>query len=249
MNDSNPLHEKVSLRLKMQNFKNLFPLLCLSFFLLLANNESANCEDNGTFSGQVMDVYQNPVAGVEIFVYNSSNIRRPANYISAPTNKSGEFRITLPPGHYWTVARLRMGKERFGPLQPGDKHSGALLEIDILSQENVSEEFIVADLEETSRLAVKFDTSFIQVEGLLLTKNGQPVANAYAFANLNPTMKRIPDYISASTDSSGRYILFLPPGTYYLGLALEFPPDSKTQYTQKFSVDSNTKNVDTIIWK
>ena len=52
----------------------------------------------------------------------------------------------------------------------------------------------MADLEETSQLTVKFDTSFIKVEGVLLSKKGEAVENAYAFANRQPVAKKIPDY-------------------------------------------------------
>jgi hypothetical protein len=230
----------------MKKYNILTIFIAMTVSLLFGWAATADSSENGIFSGQVVDVSQRPVAGVEIFVYGSPNIRRPADYISPPTGKNGGFRITLPSGSYWTVARLRKGKERFGPLLPGDKHSGAPLEVDIEPGENVEEEFIVADLEETSQLVVKLDTSFIKIEGVLVTKKGLPVENAYAFANRYATMKRIPDYVSAWTEVDGVYTLFLPPGTYYLGLAVEFPPGSKPGNLKKVMIDSNTKNINII---
>ncbi|MDT8309781.1 MAG: carboxypeptidase-like regulatory domain-containing protein, partial [Bacteroidales bacterium] len=250
------IYKTITIRLLSSsvNQKTLFPLksgsliflLCLGVFLLSLGNKYVFAAENGILSGRIVDVAHNPVAGVEVFVYNHSNTRRPADYISPASNKDGEFRITLPPGSYWTVARLRLGKERFGPLLPGDKHSGAPLEVDIAPGENIEEEYVVADLEETSQLAVKFDTTFIRVEGALIDPKGLPVENAYAIANRNPAMKKIPDFISTWTDKDGGYTLFLSPGTYYFGYAFKFPPELKSMQLTKVIVDSETKNINIV---
>jgi len=210
--------------------------------LFLASVLVVQAEENGTFIGLVTDISGNPVAGAEVSVYRTNNTRRPADYIG-PTDRDGHFRIILPPGQYWTVARLRKGKEKFGPLLPGDRHSGSPLEIELVPGEELEEEFVVADLEETSRLVVKYDTSFVKAEGILMTRDGKPQENAYAFANRHEGMKRIPDYVSAWTDSSGRYALFLPPGTYYFGMASEFPPGAEQEHYMKVTVDSDKKNI------
>lgn len=203
--------------------------------------------ENGTLGGQVMDVDERPVTNAEVYVYTNSNTRRPADFISAPTGSSGLYQVTLPPGTYWAVARLRKGDERFGPLLPGDKHSGAPLEIEIRAGETWEEDFIVSDLEESSKLAVKYNTSFVRVEGQLLNGKGEPVADAYAFANRTEGTKRIPEYISAWTGSEGRYTLFLPPGTYYFGHAREFPPGRESGPLQKVEIDKSAKNINIII--
>ena len=231
----------------MKKCKNCISFLCMVIVFVLAGHALVSGTENGTFSGRVIDVSQNPVARVEVFVYNTANTRRPADYIAAPTNENGEFRVTLPPGTYWTVARLRHSEQRYGPLLPGDKHSGAPLEIEIDPGDNAEEEFVVADLEETSQLVVKVDTSFIKIEGLLLTKKDLPVENAYAIVSRNPMMKKIPDYVSPWSDKSGKYTLFLSPGTYYFGLAKEFPPALKSIKLKKVIVDSKTKNINIVI--
>ncbi len=236
-----PRHKKHITSVKQQ--------LLACFLLIFSCGTAAGEEKNGVFTGLVMDVSQNPVAGVEVYVYDDTNIRRPADYISPPTDKNGEFRITLPPGRYWTVARLRQGGQKFGPLLSGDKHSGSPLEIDIMPDDQVDEEFVVADLEETSQLAVKFDSSFIKVEGILQTKEGEPIENAYAFANRQAAAKKIPDYVGAWTGKSGTFMLYLPEGTYYFGLARTFPPGMEVVPTQKVSIDSDTKSINNIIEK
>ena len=223
-------------------------LLYLATLLLVTLYGTAiAAEKNAVLTGLVMDVSQHPVAGVKIYAYDDSNIRRPADYISPPTDISGSFKITLPPGPYWIVARLRQNDAKYGPLLPGDKHSGSPIKIDLMPGERFDEDFVIADLKETSQLNVKFDTSFIKVEGVLRTKEGEPVENAYAFANRQAAAKKIPDYVGAWTGHDGKFTLFLPEGTYYFGLARVFPPGPKTVPTQKVSIDSETKKTYSIV--
>jgi len=241
------LHPRKSFLPRMKMDNSLIALLLLSAFFVLAGGGSATGQDTGVFAGRVIDVSRQPVANAAIFIYNSSNIRRPADYISPATDPTGAFRLTLPAGHYWAVARARQGEEKYGPLLPGDRHSGAPLETDIRSGETVEEEFIVADLRETSQLEVKLDTSFLQIAGVLLTTQGEPLANAYAYARREASGRGIPEFISAWTDDSGRYTLFLPAGTYWLGLARTFPPDPETVPWQKVVIDNPANNINIVL--
>ena len=223
-----------------------FALLLVSLISSLGGAGSVTGQETGVLAGRVLDVVRKPVAGAALFVYNSGNIRRPADYISPPTDSTGEFRIALPPGHYWVVARARQGGEKYGPLLPTDRHSGAPLETDIMAGEIVEEEFIVADLRETSQLEAKLDTSFLQIEGVLLTREGEPTGNAYAFARREAAAGGIPEYVSAWTDDSGKYTLFLPAGTYWLGSARTFPPDPETGPGQKVVIDNPAQNINIV---
>ena len=231
--------------------RQMLPLLVLALFSLLADGRTARAQENGIFSGRVVDVAQLAVPGASVYVYNSSNTRRPADYISPPSDGGGAFQLSLPAGHYWAVARqrqgLRPGQEQYGPLLPGDRHSGAPLEIDITTGATVQEEFVVADLKETSQLAVKVDTSFFRIAGKLLRKTGEPVADAYAYARLEPSRQGIPEYVSAWSDSSGSYTLFLPAGAYWLGLARSFPPGPESVPRQKVIVDKADDNINIVI--
>lgn len=229
----------------MKSIHSLITVLLLGTFLLPFWSRPVLSQENGIFAGRVVDVSQQPVAGAGIFVYNTSNVRRAADYI-ASSSGNGEFRLTLPAGHYWAVARVRHGGEQYGPLLPGDRHSGGAMEIDITAAQTLEEEFVVADLKETSQLEVKLDTSFLQVGGKLLTKEGAPLAAAYAFARLKETARGIPEYVSAWTDESGQYTLFLPPGTYWLGLAQKFPPGPESVPWQKVTVDNPRKDINIV---
>jgi len=221
--------------------------LCMAFPFALAGPLLA--EENAILTGRVLDVDENPVTGAEVFVYTNSNIRRPADYIAPATKSDGEYRVILPPGNYFVVARLRKGSERYGPLLAGDKHSGAPSEIELYPGDTDEEDFVVAGLEETSRLTVKYDTSFFRVEGTLLSKEGDPLKMAYAFANREPGMKKFPDYISPWTAADGKYMLFLPEGTYYFGGSQEFPVSDKTMTLKKVTIDSSVKNNNIVLEK
>lgn len=221
--------------------------LLLAVLLVLAGSYPAAGGESGILAGMVLDVSRNPVSGASVFVYNSPNTRRAADYISPATDKAGAFRITLPAGRYWTVARERQGVEQYGPLLPGDRHSGAPLETDVRSGETVEEEYIVRDLRETSLLDAKLDTSFLRVEGTLLTGEGEPAANGYAFARREQDGRGIPDYVSTWTDAGGAYTLFLPAGTYWLGSARVFPPDPDTVPRLRVVIDAPAEDVDILM--
>ncbi len=239
----------IMMRTFIQKRRNRLNVLSLVWLVAVFSSGTSLALENGEFTGLVRGVSQNPVAKVQVYIYDNENIRRPADYISPPTDTSGEFKITLPPGHYWVVARLRQGEQKFGPLFPGDKHSGSPLEIDVMPGEQVEEEFVIADLKETSQLSVKHDTSFIKVEGVLQTKEGEPVENGYVFANRQSAAKKIPDYVGEWTDKSGKFTLFLPEGTYFFAMATTFPPGSETVPSQKITIETNTPNNKIVIQK
>jgi hypothetical protein len=222
-------------------------VLCLVALLVLAGPYPAAGGESGILAGIVLDVSRNPVAGASVFVYSSPNTRRAADYISPATDETGAFRITLPAGRYWTVARVRQGTEKYGPLLPGDRHSGAPLETDVRAGETVEEEYIVRDLRETSLLDAKLDAFFLRVEGTLLTGEGEPAANGYAFARREKDGGGIPDYVSTWTDAGGGYTLFLPAGAYWLGSARVFPPDADTVPLLRVVIDAPAEDVDILM--
>jgi hypothetical protein len=81
-------------------------LTALSYGMAM-NYSTARAAETSVFKGTVSDVDGKAVEGAMIYVYNSPEVRRAAEYISAPTGKDGVFRIVMPPGEYWAVARLK----------------------------------------------------------------------------------------------------------------------------------------------
>ncbi|UFS70320.1 carboxypeptidase-like regulatory domain-containing protein [Geomonas sp. RF6] len=189
----------------------------------------------GILTGHILDGGGHPVPGAEVFAYDSAATRRPADFISAPADGAGIYRLVLPSGKYWLVARLRTG-ERFGPLAFGGKHSGEARETDVDAGAESSVDFSVLNVREAARLKKEEDDGCREVAGRLLGKEGKPVVGAYAFARREGTTGAIPDYFSTLSDREGRYSIYLPPGRYCIGGATAFPPDEASCTT--FNVTS-----------
>jgi hypothetical protein len=112
---------------------------------LLLSGFAAGAADAALLRGRVADIDGRPVAGAKLFVYDSANVRRPATFISPPSAADGTVAITVPPGTHWVVARFKQD-ETYGPLMPGDKHSGEPAVMDLTTEDELVQEFTVADI-------------------------------------------------------------------------------------------------------
>lgn len=171
---------------------------------------------------KIADIEGRPMAGAKLFVYDSSNVRKPADFISSLSDHAGRLQIVLPPGKYWVVARFKPDGT-YGPLMPGDKHSGEPLEVD-LTAGGVAAEFVVADIREIGQRKRANATEALRLKGRVLDTQGAPVAQAFVYANRSGEFNDLPDFVSAWTGADGAYEVYLPPGAiYYVGAAREFP--------------------------
>jgi len=207
---------------------------------------TASALEKTVFKGMVVDVENKAVRGVEIFLYNTRDTRRPADFISARSDIDGRFRMIIPVGRYWAVARLRKG-EKYGPLMIGDKHSGEPIEIELDASEEFEQDFIIVDIKEAARLIKKTREDYFKLVGRLVDKKGIPVENAYVIASRQKKMPDIPDYLSAWTDEHGEYILYLPAGKYYVGYATEFPPGSTSHIVGEVEIQSKSRKLNIIV--
>jgi len=186
-----------------------------------------------------------PVEGVKLFLYESTNVRKPADFISVQSDESGRTMINAPKGRYWAVARLKKDA-LYGPLMPGDKHSGEPVEIDL--SDNTEIEFIVADILEVGQKKRTNNLDTVRVRGRILDKDGKPVANAYAYAHGTKEIEYIPEYLSTWTDENGNYTLYLPSGgSFYVGSALKFPPPPAPALFRGLSADTSKSDIVTDI--
>lgn len=175
---------------------------------------------------KMSDIEGRPMEGAKLFLYDSPNVRRPADFISSLSDRDGLVQIVLPSGKYWAVARFK-ADGKYGPLLPGDKHSGDPLEIDMAASE-VAAEFTIADILELGQKKRAAATEALRLKGRVIDTKGVPVANAYLFANRSLEFSELPDYISAWTGENGEYELFLPPGaSYYIAASRQFPLKNK----------------------
>ena len=135
-------------------------------------------------------------------------------YFIQPVAK-GKFRLNLPPGDYYLLARKRERGGQFGPIEIGDYFNfyygnpihvaaGQVREVKIetITRLSMLEEDVVA---------------FQGVRGQVVNGAGEFQAGLYVFAYRQPEMTGSPDYFSAPTDQKGLFELALPDGgPYYL---------------------------------
>ena len=205
----------------------------------------ADALEKAVFRGYVLDVKGNTVQGAEIYLYDSPDTRRSADFISAKTDDEGRFSISMPQGKYWAVARFGQGED-YGLLIPGNRHSGAPVEVDIEWSGAFEQNFTVMDIIESARLIQKIRQGYFIIKGKIADKNGVPVSNVYVFANRGMDMREIPDYISAWTNEKGKYRLYMPEGRYYVGYAREFPPGLQNKMLVEINVEQDREGFDII---
>jgi hypothetical protein len=174
-------------------------------------------------TGRVSSLSGEPVADAEVYLYTGANTRRPADFISAKTDRNGAYRMVVPRASYLAVARVKKG-ERYGPLMPGDRHSGEPVRVAPDDEPVTTQDFTLADMRELAQKRKKSLEDLAEVAGRVLDAEGKGVTDAYVYARTNRLTLTTPEFFSAWTGREGHYRLLLPPGRYYLGIAREFPP-------------------------
>lgn len=218
-----------------------FALLALTFIFC----QTDAFAENAALKASIKDINGKPVAGVKLFLYESTNVRKPADFISVQSDESGLTVITAPKGRYWAVARLKKDA-LYGPLMPGDKHSGEPVEIDLSDSTEI--EFIVADILEVGQKKRTNNFETVKIRGRILDKDGKPIVNAYAFAHSTKEIEYIPEYLSTWTDKNGNYTLYLPSGgRFYVGSAVKFPPSPTPALLRELATDTPKSDIVTDI--
>lgn len=230
--------------LRGRRFCRIFYLCVLAAFVFMIGSP-VYADGTATLKGQITDVEGRPVAGARVFAYDDSEVRRAANFMSVPADGQGRFRMVLMPGKYWLVARLKKGEE-YGPLMPGDKHSGEPVVLDLAPGMEADQNFTVADLRDARKQHTKDRSRPAKISGKILNENGAPLTKSYAIAHRSRTVDGVPDYVSAWVDDKGRYTLYLPPGKYFIGSSLKFPPGAEYLIYGEITVDADKPGVDII---
>ena len=145
-----------------------------------------------------------PAAGVEVEAYRADTIHLPAqpDFRSALTGADGVFRVDLPPGSYYLLARgsgLFSYYGRNPVIVPEAGMAGlslGLVRQPDNSNSDVSEDFIVGQV----------------------TVAEQPQADVviFVYTDLTTQLKGLGYMMAGPTDEQGRFDLDLPDGTYYL---------------------------------
>ena len=201
----------------------------LSLLLLLAmlapfSSGAAETGPDIVIKGKVSSLAGEPLADAEVYLYATTNSRRPADFISPKTDNSGSYRIVVPKAAYWAVARIKKGG-RYGPLMPGDRHSGEPTAITPDDETEISVDFVVADMQELARKRQMWREELVEITGTVTGPAGAGLPDSYVYARTGQVQATLPEYFSAWTDGTGRYRLKLPPGHYFLGVGRTFPPE------------------------
>lgn len=222
-------------------------LSCVLFFSVQTSLLHAG--QVGVLAGRIVDISGEPVKNAEVYIFDSTDVKRPADFISNRTVEDGRYQVQLPPGNYRAVAFYRQGGARFGPLSSDDKHSGEPVVLEITAGSSYTMDFTVMNLREAARKHQKKNAELVRVTGKVVRESGAPVAMAYAMAHNSQQFGSLPDYISAWTDEQGGYTLYLPAGRYYLGASLGFPPKHGYNLYLDQQVVVDTDKVDLVVDK
>lgn len=207
------------------------PLLWLLLFVALPVGRPAQAADF-RLSGTILDDAGKPVKGGEVFVYDSPKTRRAADFISPRSDAAGRYQVEIPAGKYWLVARLRDAAAN-APFSGVQKHSGEATELDATAGNQGTVDFTVSEVRALARRQRKPPAEFLKLEGRVLDGEGTPLAHAYVYALKEGNLSGLPDYLSYQTDEDGVYVLQLPPGSYCLGGAISFPPETGSDCKKK----------------
>ena len=157
-----------------------------------------------------------PLEKAYLYVYKDTKkgFKGPAYFIQPVAD--GNFRLRLPPGEYFLLARKRAKGGQYGPIEIGDYFNyyyGNPVRIETGETQYI-------DLETVSRLSMLEAGEGLPFEGIkgqVLDVAGQPVAGLHVFAYRNADMTGMPDYFSLATKSDGRFELSLPEtGTWHI---------------------------------
>ena len=199
-----------------------------------------------TLKGRVTDIAERPAEGAVVYVYVTPDAKRVADFISAPTGIDGQYHAVAPPGKYWAVARIKKSKS-YGPLMPGDKHSGEPVMVELGPDSETEMDFTVMDLKEAAQTMAKEREELFRISGKIIDQSGAPVVPSYAIANKIERTGGIPDYLAAWVDKEGHYTLYLPPGKYYMGSAKDFPPDRYYYANGEITIEADMSDVNVIM--
>ena len=157
-----------------------------------------------------------PLEKSYLYVYKDAkkDFKGPAYFIQ-PVAK-GDFRLRLPPGEYFLLARKRVKGGQYGPIEIGDYFNYFYG-----NPVRISEgETRYIDIETVSRLSMLEAGEGVPFEGVMgqvLDVAGRPVAGLHVFAYRHEDMTGMPDYFSPATKSDGQFKLALPEdGTWHI---------------------------------
>ncbi len=161
-----------------------------------------------------------PLEKTYLYVYKQTDtdFKGPAWFIQ-PVER-GKFRMSLPPGDYWLLARKRLKGGQYGPIEIGDFFNfyyGNPIHIEKNKLKNIQLETITR----LSMLEEDPDLVFRGVSGKITGPDGKAAQGLRVFAYRSATRTGTPAFISAPSAKDGSFRLVIPETGQFWLLARE----------------------------
>jgi len=169
-------------------------------------------------AGQVL-FEDKPLSRAYVHVYSDAGTNfRGMGLASVPAGEDGRFRIKLPPGSYYLLARKRQGGGMYGP--PGkDDYIGYFPGNPVTVSQG---SFLPLLLEATTRVDLLEEIWFTEgasagwFEGTVTEAAGKPAAGLYVLFYLDEGMSGTPAFVAGPTNAKGHFKVRAAAGKFHL---------------------------------
>ena len=160
-----------------------------------------------------------PLGRAYVHVYSDAGTNfRGMGLASVPAGEDGRFRIKLPPGSYYVLARKRQGGGMYGP--PGkDDYIGYYPGNPVTVRPGA---FTPLLLEATTRVDLLEEIWFTEgasagwFEGKVTEAAGKPAAGLYVLFYTDEAMSGTPAFVAGPTDAKGHFKVRAAAGKFHL---------------------------------
>ena len=160
-----------------------------------------------------------PLGRAYVHVYGDAGTNfRGMGLASAPTGEDGRFRIKLPPGTYYVLARKRQGGGMYGPVGRDD-YIGYFPGNPVTVRPGA---FSPLHLESTTRIDLLEEiwsgggASAGWFEGNVTGPSGKPAAGVYVLFYVEDALSGAPAFVAGPTDAAGHFKVRAAAGKFHL---------------------------------
>nr|NIS40271.1 carboxypeptidase regulatory-like domain-containing protein [Desulfuromonadales bacterium] len=185
-------------------------------FNLVRIPDEAPPQDGATAIRGEITYRDEPLERVYLYVYRdpSGGFKGPG-YQIVPVEK-GRFRLRLPPGEYYLLARKRQKGGRYGPIEIGD-YFNYYYGNPVTVEDGETRTVRIETITRLSMLEQDDDAGSLRgVRGTIIGPAGKPAAGVRVFAYRGTAMTGTPKHFSDPSGADGQFDLPLPAGTFYL---------------------------------